>query len=144
MIQFMEKHKHIGMLLLRYFFGVAFLVAAIDKILGFSMAKEMFGMMFGGAGTPLLYFAIVIELVGGLALLFNFHAACAALVLAGMIAVAFFATFKLGAVPNVVAMLREVLVMNTGGGNTAVNAAYFFGLLALAFSGCDSCKVKKK
>ena len=40
----------------------------------------------------------------------------------------------LGDVANMVGILREVMVMNTGAGNTAVNYAYFAGLLALAFN----------
>ena len=143
MINFFEKNKHWAPIILRWFFGVAFIVAALDKILGMPMAKEMFGMMFGGAGSVMLYLAIAIELLGGLALLFNFHAACAALILALFIVVAFVKTFQIGAAANFVGVLREIMVMNTGGGNTAVNFAYFAGLLALAFSGCDSCKKKK-
>lgn len=143
MMKFFEERKHWAPVILRVFFGVAFIVAALDKILGMPMAKEMFGMMFGGAGTAMLYLAIAIELLGGLALLFNFHAACAALVLSAFILVAFVKTFQIGAAANFVGVLREIMVMNTGGGNTAVNFAYFAGLLALAFSGCDSCKKKK-
>jgi len=142
-MKFFQEHADWAPTILRVGFGIAFIVAALDKILGMSMAKEMFTGMFGGAGPAMLYLAIAIELLGGLALLFNWHAACAALILAVFILVAFVKTFKLGMAPNMVSTLREILVMNTGGGNTAVNFAYFIGLLSLAFSGCKQCKGKK-
>lgn len=143
-MKFFQERAHWAPAVLRIFFGVAFIVAGLDKILSMPMAKEMFGMMFGGAGTAMLYLAIAIELLGGLALLFNWHAPCAALILAVFILVAFVKTFKLGVAPHFVGTLREIMVMNTGGGNTAVNFAYFAGLLSLAFAGCKTCKVKKR
>ncbi|MEM3154453.1 MAG: DoxX family protein [Candidatus Woesearchaeota archaeon] len=142
-MKFFQKHQEWAPVILRIGFGIAFLVAALDKIMSLPMAKDMFTVLFGGAGPALLYLAIAIELLGGLALLFNWHSACAALILAVFILIAFVKTFKLGAAPHMVGMLRELLVMNTGGGNTAVNFAYFIGLLSLAFSGCRQCKGKK-
>jgi len=142
-IKFFNEHPDWAPVILRVFFGIAFLVAGLDKILGMSMAKEMFTGMFGGAGPAMLYLAIAIELIGGLALLFNWHASCAAVVLTIFMLVALIKTFKLGMAPNMVGTLREMLVMNTGGGNTAVNFAYIAGLLSLAFSGCKQCKGKK-
>jgi len=142
-IKFFQEHADWAPAVLRIFLGVAFIVAALDKIMSLPMAREMFTGFFGGAGPALLYLAIAIELLGGLALLFNWHAACAALLLAVFILVAFVKTFKLGAAPNFISMLREIMVMNTGGGNTAVNFAYFAGLLSLAFSGCKQCKSKR-
>lgn len=134
-MKFFEKNKAWAPGVLRVFFGVAFLVAGLDKVLSLPMAKGMFEGMFGGAGALMLYLAIVIELAGGLALLFNWKVRESAVVLALFILVAFVQTFKLGDAPNFVAVLREIMVMNTGGGNTAVNFAYFAGLLSLAFSG---------
>ena len=64
-------------------------------------------------------------------------------VLAVFSLVAFVKTFKLGSAPNFIGTLREIMVMNTGGGNTAVNFAYFAGLLSLAFSGCKQCKGRR-
>jgi len=64
--------------------------------------------------------------------------------LAVFILIAFVKTFKLGAAGNMVGTVREILVMNTGGGNTAVNFAYFIGLMSLAFSGCKQCVKKKR
>jgi uncharacterized membrane protein YphA (DoxX/SURF4 family) len=143
-MKFFQEHQDWAPAILRVGFGIAFLVAGLDKILGLEMAKGMFTQLFGGAGPALLYLAIAIELVGGLMLLFNWHASCASLVLAVFILIAFIKTFKLGAAGNMVGTLRELLVMNTGGGNTAVNFAYFIGLLSLAFSGCKQCKTKKR
>ncbi len=142
-MKFFNEHPEWAPVILRVFFGVAFIVAALDKILGMEMAKGMFSQLFGGAGPALLYLAIAIELLGGLALLFNWHASCAAALLAVFIVVALVKTFKLGQAANMVGTLRELLVMNTGGGNTAVNFAYLAGLLSLAFSGCKQCKGKK-
>ena len=142
-IKFFNEHPEWAPVILRVFFGVAFIVAALDKILGMEMAKGMFSQLFGGAGPALLYLAIAIELLGGLALLFNWHASCAAALLFVFILVALVKTWTLGAAPNMVGTLREMLVMNTGGGNTAVNFAYLAGLLSLAFSGCKQCKGKK-
>ena len=139
-IKFFQQHPEWAPAVLRIFLGVAFIVAGLDKILSLPMAKEMFTGLFGGVGPALLYLAIAIELLGGLALLFNWHASCAAVILAVFILVAFVKTFKLGAAPHFVGTLREIIVMNTGGGNTAVNFAYFAGLLSLAFSGCKQCK----
>lgn len=137
----MEQHKAWGPLILRTFFGAAFLIAGLDKVLSFSASAGFFKSLFGDSlGTPLLVLAIVLELAGGAMLLLNWHANCAALVLSGLIAVAFVMTFKLGAAANFVGTLREVFVMNTGGGNTAVNLAYLAGLLSLAFSGCETCR----
>ena len=144
-IKFIEERAHWAPAILRIFFGVAFIVAALDKIMSLPMATEMFSGMFGGAGPALLYLAIAIELLGGLALLFNWHAACAALVLAVFILVAFVKTFGYNPdAPNFIAVLREIMVMNTKPANTAVNFAYFAGLLSLAFSGCKQCKGGKK
>lgn len=143
-MKFFNEHPDWAPAILRIGFGIAFIVAALDKIMGMEMAKGMFTQLFGGAGPALLYLAIAIELLGGLALLFNWHASCAALILAVFILVAFVKTFKLGAAGNMVGTLRELLVMNTGGGNTAVNFAYFIGLMSLAFSGCKQCVKKKR
>jgi uncharacterized membrane protein YphA (DoxX/SURF4 family) len=141
-MKFFSDNAHWGTAILRTFFGVAFIIAGLDKVLSMPMAKEMFTGMFGGAGPALLYLAIAIELLGGLALLFNWHTACAAMVLSVFILVAMFKTFKLGQAGHMVGTLREMLVMNTGGGNTAVNFAYLAGLLSLAFSSCVQCKKK--
>ena len=141
----MEKCKQYGPLVLRLMLGVAFVIAALDKILGIEMMKGMFQGLFGaGLGAPLLYLAIVVELAGGLMLIFGWHTREAAAVLAVLILVAFVTTFKLGQTANTIGMLREVMVMNTGGGNTAVNWAYFAGLLALVFNGCEQCMMGKK
>lgn len=134
-MNYFEEHSHWGPVILRIFLGVAFIVAGLDKILGIEMAKNMFQSFFGaGMGVYLLYLVIAIELVGGLMLLFGLKVRLAASVLAALILVAFVKTFALGTASNVIATLREVMVMNTGGGNTAVNYAYFAGLLALIFS----------
>ncbi|MFA4887460.1 MAG: DoxX family protein [Candidatus Nanoarchaeia archaeon] len=122
-------------LVLRIFFGIGFLVAGLDKVLSFSMAKGMFGGLFGSAGTLMLVLAIVIELVGGLALVLGYKTRYVAGGLAAFIVVAFVSTFQIGPAANVIGSLRELMVMNTGGGNTAVNFAYFGALLSLVFSG---------
>ncbi len=135
------KDKDLSALVLRLFFGIAFIVAALDKILGLSMATGMFKTLFGTtAGAPLLYLTIALELAGGLMLLFDWHTREAAGVLALLMVAALISTFKIGPAANFVGTLRELLVMNTGGGNTAVNFAYFAGLLSLVFHGCRQCK----
>lgn len=126
---------HYGTFVLRLFFGIAFIIAGLDKILGFSMAKGMFDQLFGGMGMFMVVLAIIIEIVGGLALLLGYHTRIAAGVLAALILVAFVVTFKVGQAPHFIGMLREIAVMNTGGSNTAVNFAYFGALLSLVFSG---------
>jgi uncharacterized membrane protein YphA (DoxX/SURF4 family) len=143
-MKFFNEHQDWAPAILRIGFGIAFIVAALDKIMALEMVKGMFTQLFGGAGPALLYLAIAIELLGGLALLFNWHASCASGVLAILILVAFVKTFKLGEVTNMVGTLREIMVMNTGGGATAVNFAYFIGLLSLTFSGCKQCMKKKR
>jgi len=143
-IKFFQEHADWAPVILRVFFGVAFIVAALDKILGMETAKGMFEQLFGASlGAPALYLAIAIELIGGLMLLFNWHANCAAMFLSLFMVVALAKTWKLGEATSMVGLLREMLVMNTGGGNTAVNFAYLAGLLSLAFSGCKQCKGRK-
>lgn len=128
--------KDVSTFVLRLFFGVAFLVAALDKIFSYPMAKGMFEGLFGaGIGGSMLLLAVAIELVGGAALLVGFHTKKASWLLAVFILIAFVKTYKLGAAPHVFGTLREIMVMNTGGGNTAVNFAYFGALLSLALSG---------
>lgn len=131
----MKWNKGYGQFILRLFFGIAFLVAGLDKILSFPMAKGMFIGLFGGIGALLIFVAIAIEILGGLALLFGYHTRYAAAILGVLIFVAFIATFKLGQTSHFVGLLREIMVMNTGGGNTAVNFAYFGALLSLVFTG---------
>ncbi|MBI4155319.1 DoxX family membrane protein [Candidatus Woesearchaeota archaeon] len=131
-----------GPFVLRLFFGIAFIVAGLDKIFSYSMAKGMFEMLFGGAGGVMLILAILIELIAGTSLLIGFHTRYAAALLALFILVAFIQTFKLGAVPHFIGTLREIMVMNTGGGNTAVNFAYFATLLSLALTGSKFKAVK--
>src|SRR3990172_5889228 len=101
-IKFFNEHPEWAPVILRVFFGVAFIVAALDKILGMEMAKGMFSQLFGGAAPALLYLAIAIELLGGLALLFNWQASCAAALLFVFILVALVKTWTLGAAPNMV------------------------------------------
>ena len=119
-----------GIKVLRWFFGIAFLVAGLDKIFHFSGAAGMFEGIFGGLGTVLLVIAIIVEVLGGIALLANFKARSVSLVLALFIVVALVVTFKIGST-DFIGSLREILVMNTGGGNTAVNLAYLAGLVAI-------------
>lgn len=132
MLEGLSKHKTLGPKILRWFLGVAFLVAGLDKILSYPMAKGMFEGMFGGLGGVMIIVAIVVEILGGLALLFGKQVRLASSLLAVMILVAFIVTFKLGDAPHFIGTLREIMVMNTGGGNTAVNFMYFAGLVSTA------------
>ncbi len=137
-MKFFEQRKDWGPTVLRIFFGVAFLVAGLDKILNLEMATGMFEKLLGMGA--LVYLAIIIEIVGGLALVLNKKVREASVVLALFILVAFIATFKIAEGVGFITSLREIMVMNTGGGNTAVNFAYFAGLLALAFTGSKGSK----
>ena len=139
----MSKYTDYSTFILRLFFGIAFIIAGLDKVLTYSMAKGMFEGMFGaGMGGFMLILAIVIELVCGLALLLGLYIRIAAAILALMIVVAFAVTFKLGQALHFIGILREITVMNTGGSNTAVNFAYFAALLSLVFSGTKVAAVK--
>lgn len=131
-----------GYNVLRYFFAVAFLVAGLDKIFHFSMMQGMFTGLFGGLGTAMLILAIIIEVGGALALFANFHVREATIALGILIVVALVSTFKLGQ-GDFIAMLRELLVMNTAGSNTAVNFAYLAGLCALHCFSEKCCPSKK-
>jgi len=137
MMDFFKKNRHLAPVILRIFFGAAFIVAGLDKLLSLSMAKGMFGMLFGAGLSWLVYVAIAVELAGGLMLLFNRKVRATSLVLSLFIVVALVVTFKLGDSANFVGTLREMLVMNTGGGNTPVNLAFLAGLLSLAFGAKD-------
>lgn len=125
---------NIGIIILRLFFGLAFVVAGLDKILSFSSAKGMFISLFGALGVFMLVVAIIIELIGGLALLANVRAKWASGALAVFMVAALVSTFKVGDAPNVIAWVRELLVMNTGGSNVPVTLSYLAGLLAIFFS----------
>jgi len=140
MMKFLTQRKDWGIVILRVFFGIAFIVAGLDKVLGLEMARGMFGQLFGAGLSWLVYVAIAIEIVGGLALLLNRKVREASAVLSAFMVVALIMTWKLGAAPNFIGTLREMLVMNTGGGNTAVTFAYLAGLLCLAFHGSKGSK----
>lgn len=127
--------KDVGTFVLRLFFGAAFIIAGLDKVFSYSMAKGMFEGFFPGMGGAMLTLAILIELGAGTALLVGFHTKKASWLLAIFILIAFIKTYKIGAAPHIFGTLREIAVMNTGGGNTAVNFAYFGALLSLALSG---------
>jgi len=132
----MSKYADYSTFILRLFFGIAFIIAGLDKVFTYSIAKGMFQGLFGsGFGGVMIILAIIIELVGGLLLLLGVYTRIAAAILALMIVVAFAVTFKLGQAPHFIGILREIAVMNTGGSNTAVNFAYFAALLSLVFSG---------
>ncbi|MEM3126785.1 MAG: DoxX family protein [Candidatus Woesearchaeota archaeon] len=137
----LRERKDWGSLVLRLFLGLGFLVAGLDKVMHIEMVSGMFNMLYGPAGMIMLYLAIAIEIVGGLLLLVGYQTRIAASVLAILIIVAFISTFKIGGM-DFVSILREVMVMNTGGGNTAVNWAYFAGLAALAFGGSRGYALK--
>ncbi len=139
--KWLKERKDLGNFILRLFLGLGFLVAGLDKVMHIDMAAGMFNMLFGAAGIALLYLAIAIELIGGLFLLIGYQTRLAASVLAVLIVIAFITTFKIGGM-DFVSVLREIMVMNTGGGNTAVNWAYFAGLAALAFGGSRGYAVK--
>ncbi|MBI5072877.1 DoxX family membrane protein [Candidatus Woesearchaeota archaeon] len=139
MMDFLERNKEWGPRIIAIALGIAFVVAGLDKVLNLSMAAGMFSSLFGGQGW-LVYPILLVEIFGGLALIVNWHAREAALVLAVVMVVAFVVTFKIGATTNFISAMREIIVMNTGGGNTAVNFAYFFSLVSLGFSDCKQCK----
>lgn len=139
-----SKYADYSTFVLRLLFGIAFIIAGLDKILTYSMASGMFKTLFGQSiGGIALIVAIVIELLFGLALLLGFYTRVAATILALLILVAMATTFKLGEASNFVGTLREITVMNTGGGNTAVNFAYFAALLSLVFSGSNVLSLKR-
>jgi len=129
-----KKSSEAGVLVLRVFFGLAFVIAGLDKVFSFGMAQGMFEGMFGSMGMAMLVLAIVIELVGGLSLLSGYFVKYSAPVLAAFIVVALVSTFKLGESMHFIGMLRELVVMNTAGANTAVNLAYLAGLVSLTVS----------
>jgi uncharacterized membrane protein YphA (DoxX/SURF4 family) len=130
-------------MILRVFFGIAFIVAGLDKIFSFSMAKDMFEGIFGSIGGALLILTLIVELAGGIALVTGFHTRITASVLALVMVVALISTFKIGESMHFIGTLREILVMNTGGANTAATLAYLAALLSLTFSGSDCCAVKR-
>ncbi len=127
--------KDIGTFILRLFFGTAFIIAGLDKVFSYTMAKGMFEGLFGGIGGVMLILAILIELIGGTSLLVGFYTKKVSWLLAVFILIAFIKTYNIGTAPHVFGTLREIMVMNTGGGNTAVNFAYFGALVSLALSG---------
>lgn len=129
-----EANYKYAELVLRIFFGAAFLIAGLDKLFHFSIARDMmFNAWFGQSlGTVMLVLAIIIEIGGSVFLLFGKYVKQITVVLIGLIVVASIVSWKIGGM-DFLSKLREILVMNTGGGNTAVNLTYLAGLLALFF-----------
>ena len=127
----MEK-GNTGIVILRWFFGIVFIVAALDKIFHFQAVQEMFGGLFGTGGLVLLIVAIIIELGGGIALLAQYKVRRVSMILFGFMVVALVTTFVV-AQADFIGILREMFIMNTGGGNTAVNFAFLAGLASLYF-----------
>ncbi len=138
---FLEKYKSYSSFVLRLFLGVAFIVAGLDKLVHLGMATQMFQNLFGSAGSLLVWVSIVVELIGGAFLLIGYNTRITAFVLALFILVAFVKTFKIGGM-DFISRLREIMVLNTGGGNTAVNFIYFASLLSLSLSGSGEPAVK--
>ncbi|MBI4441541.1 DoxX family protein [Candidatus Woesearchaeota archaeon] len=119
-----------AILVLRTYFGIAFLVAGLDKLFHLDMAGKMFEMWFPGFGAAMLWLAIAIEVIGGVTLLSGYYTQYAAGLFIPFMLVATAVTWKIGGM-DVISMVREMLVMNTAGGNTPVNLAYIAGLTAL-------------
>lgn len=134
-----DMEKEYATFVLRIFYGAAFLVAGLDKLFHYGMAGEMFGMWFGGLGGIMLLLAIGIEVGGGLALLSNFYTKYAAMLFIPFLLVATVVSWKIGGM-DLFSTLREILVMNTAGGNTAVNFSYLAGITALALLACGEKK----
>lgn len=129
-----EANYKYAEIVLRLFFGVAFLIAGLDKLFHFSMARDMmFNAWFGQSlGTLMLVLAIIIEVGGSVLLLFGKYVKYTTVVLIGLIFVALIVSWKIGGM-DILSKLREIFVMNTGGGNTAVNLTYLAGLITLFF-----------
>lgn len=131
----LEQYREYGPLVIRLFLGLGFLVAGLNKILLWGgRPNEMFNSLFGAAGTAMLVLAVLVEVIGGVALIIGWHTRYAALALAALIAVAFATTFQIDTSMGVLMTLQQLMVLNMSS-NTAVNWAYFAGLLSLVFGG---------
>ena len=139
-MKWFEKHKDWSPVILRVFFGIAFLVAGISKLLSLDLMKSYFVAMFGAAGPFLVWLVLAVEILGGLFLLVNWHGRESALVLSLLMIIALVLTWKLGPSTNIIGALSQMLIMNTSGAaNTPINFAFLAGLLAIVFGECKQC-----
>lgn len=132
-----KKSAKYGPLVLRLFFGTAFIVAGLNKAISFSSSKIGFSTLFGQAGTIMLILAIVIETGAGLALLLGFHTRYSAFLLTILMIIATISTFKMGHVANILTFFEEILLRNSAGGNTGLQFTYLAGLISLVLTGSN-------
>ena len=129
----MKKCKVCSPMVLRIFFGVAFLIAGIGKLFSLDMTVGFFSQLFGGAGW-LAYPVMLVEIVGGILLLVDWHAMEASVVLAIIMLVAFVVTFKTGA--GVLATLEQIV--------SSPPLLYLVGVVSIAMQGCKQCEEMMK
>ncbi len=120
-------------MVVRIFFGAAFLIAGIEKLFSLDMTVGFFSQIFGGAGW-LAYPVMLVEIVGGILLLVDWHAMEASVVLAIVMLVAFVVTFKTGA--GVLLTLGQLV--------TSPPLLYLVALVSIATQGCKQCEEMMK
>ncbi|HLD12534.1 MAG TPA: DoxX family membrane protein [Candidatus Nanoarchaeia archaeon] len=115
--------KHCTVSLLRWFFGVAFVIMGVSKLFSFSMMQGFFSQVFGSLATVLLVVTIIAELGGGLLLLADKWTKHVSLVLMVVMVVAFFVTMKWEG--NVLTILQSIV--------GSVPILYLVGLLGIYY-----------
>ncbi|MDO8556790.1 MAG: DoxX family membrane protein [Nanoarchaeota archaeon] len=118
--------KKCSMAILQWFFGIAFALSGLAKILGFSMMQGFFGQLFGSLGTILLVIVIIAELGGGLLLLFNKWVRKTSLVLMAVMIVAVLMTLEGKFDGNVLDIIQKLFLSN-------IPFLYLVGTSALYF-----------
>lgn len=129
----MKKCKVCSPMVLRIFFGAAFLIAGIGKLFSLDQTIGFFSQLFGGAGW-LAYPVLLVEIVGGILLLVDWHAMEASVVLAIVMLVATVVTFKAEA--GMFGVLQALF--------SSVPILYLVALVSIAMQGCKQCEEMMK
>lgn len=135
MLDTLGKYGDWGPVLLRFWLGVAFIVAGVSKFLDLSGTGQMFAGWFGGLGMSLAVLVAAVELLGGLGLLLGVWTRVAALFLSIVMLVAIITVWHVEPM-GLFGTLSQIFVMNMKS-NMIVSFAYLVMLLALALRGAQ-------
>ena len=132
MLDGLAKYASYGPLLVRWFLGIAFVVAGVMKFLDLNGTMQGFSMWFGSMGPSLAVFVAAVELIAGLALLLGVWTRVAALLLSVVMLVAVVITWHIDS-KGLFGTLAQIFVM----GPSAVPLLYLVMSIALTLRGAQ-------